>query len=186
MKKSEPEPGQPMRRPSTGTRMSRASIICLAAAPASCVESAARASLSATTTTPMILPTGFVKRTTRATTPIPISIRLTPRFQPQPLHRGSACADADITHINFILIDCDAERDHPKGGKICTTDAEHEAALAKIRVVKQYLLEQGCPADAIIHNDSGNGGALLVRIDLPSVPASVNLVQRSARAGTEV
>ena len=104
------------------------------------------------------------------------------RFQPQPLHRGSACADADITHINFILIDCDAERDHPKGGKICTTDAEHEAALAKIRVVKQYLLEQGCPADAIIHNDSGNGGALLVRIDLPSVPASVDLVQRFLHA----
>ena len=83
------------------------------------------------------------------------------RFQAAPFHKGKACTDADIVRLSFILIDGDAERDHPKGGKICTTDAEHEAAIRKIQVVKQFLIDQGCPPDAIVENDSGNGGALI-------------------------
>ena len=81
-----------------------------------------------------------------------------------------------------LLVDVDSDRDHPKGGKICTTDAEHEAALKKIKAIQQHLIEQGCPADAIIENDSGNGGALLLGIDLPNVPASVELVRRFLQA----
>ena len=105
------------------------------------------------------------------------------RFQPAAVHRGGeACTDADIVRLWFILVDCDPERDHPKGGKICSTDAEHEAALKKIQVVKQFLIDEGCPPEAIIENDSGNGGALLVRIDLPNVPDSVSLVRRFLQA----
>jgi len=42
---------------------------------------------------------------------------LDPRFQPAALHKGKACTDADISRLWFILIDCDPERSHPKGGK---------------------------------------------------------------------
>ena len=105
------------------------------------------------------------------------------RFQPAAVHRGGeACTDADIVRLWFILVDCDPERDHPKGGKICSTDAEHEAARKKIQAVKQFLIDEGCPPEAIVENDSGNGGALLVRIDLPNVPDSVSLVRRFLQA----
>jgi hypothetical protein len=102
------------------------------------------------------------------------------RYQPE--SRYKACGDADIVRLLFLLVDGDPERDHPKGGKICSTDAEHEAALKKIQVVKQFLIDEGCPPEAIIDNDSGNGGALLVRIDLPNVPDSVDLVRRFLQA----
>jgi hypothetical protein len=105
------------------------------------------------------------------------------RFQPAPLHRSKeACADADITRITRLLTDVDPERNHPKGGKICSTDAEHEAALAKIAVIKSFLVEQGCPPNALIENDSGNGGALVLPIDLPNVPDSINLIRRFLQA----
>ena len=105
------------------------------------------------------------------------------QFPPQPLHKSkTACADADIVRILRLLVDVDPERDHVKGGKICTTDAEHEAALKKIQAIKPYLIEQGCPVNAILDNDSGNGGALVLGINLPNVPASVDLVRRFLQA----
>ena len=108
------------------------------------------------------------------------------RFQPAGFQKGKACTDADITRLQFVLIDVDPERDHSKGGKICTTDAEHEAAIKKTQAVNQYLIDEGCPPDAIVENDSGNGGALLLRIDLPNVPASVTLVRRFLQARPEI
>jgi hypothetical protein len=92
--------------------------------------------------------------------------------------KGKACGAADIARIHFALIDIDATRFHPKDSKICTTDAEHKAGLKFTQAVKKYLLENGCPKDAIIDNDSGNGGALLIRIDLPNNSDSTNLLKR--------
>ena len=137
---------------------------------------------------PTILPMRFVKPATKATTSTPTSIRsIRPGSR---RNRSTGARRLVLTPTSCawcLLIDGDAERDHPKGGKICTTDAEHEAALAKIQAIQQYLIEQGCPADAIIDNDSGNGGALLLGIDLPNVPASVESRSAvSASPGAEV
>ena len=52
----------------------------------------------------------------------------------------------------------------------------------RFRRSSNILIDQGCPPDAIVENDSGNGGALLLRIDLPNVPASVTLVRRFLQA----
>jgi P4 family phage/plasmid primase-like protien len=105
------------------------------------------------------------------------------RFQPSPVRvRKNACTDADIVRRLRILIDGDTERDHPKGGKICSTDAEHEVALAKIQEIKGFLTAEGCPTDAIIDNDSGNGGSLILGTDLPNVEASTELVRRFLQA----
>ena len=98
------------------------------------------------------------KPTTRATTSTPTSIRSMPvSSRHSSTERARHVRMPTSPHLLFILVDGDPERDHPKGGKICTTDTEHAAALAKIKAIKQYLIEQGCPANAIIENDSGNG-----------------------------
>ncbi len=72
-------------------------------------------------------------------------------------------SDADILALHWLPIDIDAKR--PSG--ISSTDAEHEAAIAKAIEIKQWLIDdQGWPANAFVLADSGNGGHLCARIDL--------------------
>ena len=83
-------------------------------------------------------------------------------------------SDADIERRRWLLIDCDADR--PAG--ISSTDAEHEAALAKIRDIRDGLMSMGWPQP--IMTDSGNGAQLMVAIDLPAQDGG--LVQRCLAA----
>lgn len=73
-----------------------------------------------------------------------------------------AIGDLEITQRLWLLIDTDPKR--PKG--ISSTDAEHGLALERARQIRAWLLEKGC-SDVILA-DSGNGGHLLGRIDLPA------------------
>jgi hypothetical protein len=86
--------------------------------------------------------------------------------------------DKDISRRRYLAIDIDANR--PSG--ISATDAEHEAAIEAALKIKEYLVGLGFPADAIIIGDSGNGGHLLVRVDLPNDANSTNLIKTCLEA----
>jgi hypothetical protein len=87
-------------------------------------------------------------------------------------------ADADILERRWLLFDFDPQR--PAG--ISSTDAEHAAALAAARACRQWLIEQGIPSASLALADSGNGGHVLARIDLPNTPESTTLVRRCLEA----
>jgi hypothetical protein len=78
----------------------------------------------------------------------------------------------------WILIDCDPVR--PSG--ISSTDAEHGAALARARTIRDALVADGWPSAGIVLADSGNGGHVLARVDLPNDKESFTLVQRALKA----
>ena len=70
--------------------------------------------------------------------------------------------DGEVLRRCWLLIDCDAVK--PKN--ISSTDAEHEEALAVTHEVMAWLTEKGFPQPILA--DSGNGGHLLYRVDLPN------------------
>lgn len=82
--------------------------------------------------------------------------------------------DSEITHRHWLLIDTDPKR--PTG--ISSNDEEHNAALSRAVAVRSWLTEQGWPQP--IYADSGNGGHLLYRVDLP--PNDDGLLQRVLKA----
>lgn len=87
--------------------------------------------------------------------------------------------DSDAVHRILFLVDVDPRR--PAG--ISSSDAEHDAALAKIQEIRGFLRERGWP-EAIV-GDSGNGGHLLYLIDLLNEDESRNLVENVLRALAE-
>ncbi len=74
--------------------------------------------------------------------------------------KGESTLAKDILRYTWLYIDCDPERI----SKISATDAQHETALATIRAIDDYLVAQGFPR--AVQGDSGNGAALLHRVDL--------------------
>jgi putative DNA primase/helicase len=78
----------------------------------------------------------------------------------RPVRREPLTGDNDVTARRWLLVDADATR--PSG--ISSTDAEHEAALAKVREIRDALRAEGWPDPALA--DSGNGGHLLYPVDL--------------------
>lgn len=86
-------------------------------------------------------------------------------------------ADADIERRVYLLIDLDAKR--PAG--ISSSDAEHDAALARTQELVVFLREQAWPEPVAIA-DSGNGGHADYAIDLPNDVESRDLVKRVLEA----
>jgi hypothetical protein len=82
--------------------------------------------------------------------------------------------DTNIPRRRNLLIDADATRP----GGISSTDAEHDAALARAGEIRAWLTGQGWPAP--MYSDSGNGAHLIYRIDLPADDGG--LVQRVLKA----
>ena len=70
--------------------------------------------------------------------------------------------DADVTARRWLPIDVDPMR--PRG--ISSTDEEHELALERSRQIRDALHTEGWPRPIL--GDSGNGGHVLYRVDLPA------------------
>ncbi len=85
-------------------------------------------------------------------------------------------SDTDIARRRWLPVDCDPVR--PTG--ISSTEAEHDAAIARTKEIGQWLGKQGWQRP--VWADSGNGGHLLYRIDLPNDSDSTLLVQRCLEA----
>ena len=90
--------------------------------------------------------------------------------------KDATTADVDIIRRRWFPIDIDAKR--PSG--VSSTDAEHEAALAKAEQIATFLSGEGWP-DPVM-GDSGNGAHLLYRIDLPADEAGLDLVKKGLEA----
>src|SRR5262249_46675466 len=69
--------------------------------------------------------------------------------------------DGDIVARRWLLLDADPRR--PAG--ISSTDDQHEWALERVRRIRDELAIAGWPEPILA--DSGNGGHLLYRVDLP-------------------
>ena len=87
-------------------------------------------------------------------------------------------ADKDILRRQWLPIDLDPIR--PAG--ISSSEGEHAAALQKARVIREWLISEGWPAGAFVLADSGNGGHLLPRIDLPTDDTTRGLVKTCLEA----
>jgi len=85
--------------------------------------------------------------------------------------KDSTTADSDIIRRKWFPIDIDPVR--PSG--VSSSEEEHENALAKAEIIKEYLSELGWPEP--ISADSGNGSHLLYHIDLPNEPESRDLIK---------
>lgn len=91
--------------------------------------------------------------------------------------KEATTADADIIRRQWFPVDIDPKR--PSG--IGSSDAEHAAALEVAGNVAGFLSEFfGFPAP--VRGDSGNGGHLLYRIDLPNDDESRSLIERCLKA----
>jgi hypothetical protein len=93
-----------------------------------------------------------------------------------PSFQGSVNEKAILRRQN-ILIDCDVQRE-PKDTN--STHEEHEAAIAKAKVVREYLKSQGWPEPIL--TDSGNGAHLVYRVELPVDEKSTKLVKQVLKA----
>jgi len=97
-------------------------------------------------------------------TPNPVDPRLLSRANNRLRVMGkgdSSTADGDIIARRWLLVDADPVR--PSG--IGSSDAEHDAAITRIRAIASALADRGWPDPVIA--DSGNGAHALFPIDLP-------------------
>ncbi len=86
--------------------------------------------------------------------------------------KDATTADADIIRRRWLPIDIDPVR--PSG--VSSTDEEHQVAIDRACIIRDYLSEWGFPEPIVA--DSGNGAHLLYWIDLPNDPASLELVKQ--------
>ncbi len=93
------------------------------------------------------------------------------RVQSRLSGKDATTADADIVRRRWLPIDVDPVR--PSG--VSSTTEEHHEACATARRIREGLAELGWPTPVVA--DSGNGGHLLYRIDLPNDPVSTALVK---------
>ena len=85
-------------------------------------------------------------------------------------------SDTDILRRRWLPIDCDPVR----ASGISSTEEEHDAAIARTKEIGRWLGKQGWQRP--VWADSGNGGHLLYRIDLPNDSDSTLIVQRCLEA----
>lgn len=83
-----------------------------------------------------------------------------------------AAKDEHVPCRRFTVIDCDPKR----LTGVSATDAEHEAALALARQVREYLMGEMGFGDMFVA-DSGNGAHLVIPVDLPNDVATKNTLK---------
>ncbi len=93
------------------------------------------------------------------------------RVQSRLSRKDATTADGDIVRRRWLPIDVDPVR--PSG--ISATADEHRAACRVARAIGDALTGGGWPRPVVA--DSGNGGHLLYRVDLPNDAASTDLVK---------
>lgn len=74
----------------------------------------------------------------------------------------STTSDKDVTRRRWFPIDCDAAR----VSGISASEEEHAAAVGKAEAIRAALSGEGWPEPILA--DSGNGGHLMYRVDLPA------------------
>lgn len=84
--------------------------------------------------------------------------------------------DADIEKRAILMIDLDVKR----AAGISSSDKEHQKAIEKAKMVKEFLSEQGWAEPVLA--DSGNGAHLLYYIDLPNDKESTELMKNVLKA----
>jgi P4 family phage/plasmid primase-like protien len=110
-------------------------------------------------------------------TPNPVNPALLARASNRVVERAkSTTSDQDITRLRWLLVDFDPKR--PAG--ISSTDAEHDAAIARAKRCRDWLSSMGWPSPVL--GDSGNGAHLPYLIDLPNDQESVELLKRCLHA----
>lgn len=80
---------------------------------------------------------------------------------PEALIKAPATSDSHIIVYRWLLIDTDPDRP----ADISSSEEEHQAALTLTRHIQQVLRDEGWPEPVLA--DSGNGGHLLYRLNLP-------------------
>src|ERR1035437_8117577 len=83
-------------------------------------------------------------------------------------------SDKDVVRREWLYTDFDADR--PAG--ISSTDVEHDKALKKAFEVYEFLQAAGIQKESLIVADSGNGGHVLIRIDLPNDGPALALIKK--------
>lgn len=97
-------------------------------------------------------------------------------LNPMQLTRGSRAGAANVSRRCSLLFDFDPPR--PKN--TMSTDAEHEAALAKANECRTWLRSLGWPHLPLC--DSGSGAHVRAYVDMDASAESTRLVQRVLRA----
>jgi hypothetical protein len=90
----------------------------------------------------------------------------------------SLSGDADIVRRVLVFVDVDPVRDP----HLSATEAEHRVALDRVDAISAWLIAHEISADSMMTLDSGNGGYVLPRVDLPNTPEAAHLVARFTRA----
>jgi|SRR5579884_76056 len=80
-------------------------------------------------------------------------------------------SDSDVIRLRWLLVDFDPQR----SAGISATDSEHDAALQKAEECRKFLNEKH--GISSVYADSGNGGHLLIPIDLPNEKPSSDLLK---------
>jgi hypothetical protein len=86
-------------------------------------------------------------------------------------HAKATTSDADVIRRDWILIDCDAKR--PSG--ISANNAEHEQALRRAAMVRDWLAGEGWAEPVMA--DSGNGAHLLYRVGLSNDEVATHTIK---------
>lgn len=89
-------------------------------------------------------------------------------------HAIPATSDSDIVWRRRVLFDFDAVR----SSGISATREEHEAALDRARQCCEWLIDHGVKRESMVLADSGNGGHVLLAVDLPNDEEGKRLVNR--------
>jgi len=84
---------------------------------------------------------------------------------------GESTSDQDVDRLEWLLIDADPNR---PVSKISSTNEEHRKAIEKAHSIRGILLSLGFPPPIVA--DSGNGGHVNVKIDLPNTEENRALI----------
>lgn len=91
-------------------------------------------------------------------------------------YADATTCDDHVLSRRWMLIDADPAR--PSG--ISSSEAEHATALNRVANISTWLCAAGWPAPVI--GDSGNGGHLLYRVDLPNDLTATELIKQCLEA----
>lgn len=88
---------------------------------------------------------------------------------------GQTVKEKDVSRVRILPLDIDPIRGDAQGGKLCSSDTEHQAAIDAAQRAAEIGKSLGWPEPMII--DSGNGAYCFWRVDLPNTPESRSLIK---------